>query len=119
MEEKLDYRLTYLTETIEDMKREMVRIRMILSNSRKTHYSNQEVIDLLVQYYETGNLHTFDQYTIAWVQNTEPLVDFVNGFTDFYPDEIRGDCTADGCHPNDLGYHYMAEAFAKIIKKLL
>ena len=47
MEEKPDYRLTYLTETIEDMKREMVRIRMILSNSRKTHYSNQEVIDLL------------------------------------------------------------------------
>ena len=47
MEEKHDYRLTYLTETIEDMKREMVRIRMILSNSRKTHYSNQEVIDLL------------------------------------------------------------------------
>ena len=47
MEEKLDYRLTYLTETIEDMKREMVRIRMILTNSRKTHYSNQEVIDLL------------------------------------------------------------------------
>jgi hypothetical protein len=47
MEEKLDYKLTYLTETIEDMKREMVRIRMILSNSRKTHYSNQEVIDLL------------------------------------------------------------------------
>ena len=47
MEEKLDYRLTYLTETIEDMKREIVRIRMILSNSRKTHYSNQEVIDLL------------------------------------------------------------------------
>ena len=47
MEEKLDYRLTYLTEAIEDMKREMVRIRMILSNSRKTHYSNQEEIDLL------------------------------------------------------------------------
>lgn len=47
MEEKLDYRLTYLTEAIEDMKREMVRIRMILSKCRKTHYSNQEVIDLL------------------------------------------------------------------------
>ena len=44
---------------------------------------------------------------------------FVNGFTDFYPSDIRGDCTSDGCHPNDLGYHYMAEAFAKIIKKLL
>lgn len=44
---------------------------------------------------------------------------FVNGFTDFYPDELRGDCTSDGCHPNDLGYHFMAKAFAKIIKPLL
>ena len=48
----------------------------------------QEVIDLLVQYYETGDLHTFDQYTIAWVQNTEPLVDFVNGFTESYGDPL-------------------------------
>ena len=43
---------------------------------------------------------------------------FIEGKS-FYPDEIRGDCTSDGCHPNDLGYHYMAEAFANIIKKLL
>lgn len=48
----------------------------------------QEVIDLLVQYYETGDLHTFDQYTIVWVQNTEPLVDFVNGFTESYGDPL-------------------------------
>ena len=48
----------------------------------------QEVIDLLVSYYETGDLHTFDQYTIAWVQNTEPLVDFVNGFTESYGDPL-------------------------------
>ena len=44
---------------------------------------------------------------------------FINGFTDFYPEDLRGDCTVDGCHPNDLGYHYMAEAFAKIIKDLI
>ena len=48
----------------------------------------QEVIDLLVSYYETGDLHTFDQYTIAWVQNTDPLVDFVNGFTESYGDPL-------------------------------
>ena len=47
MEEKLEYRLTYLTETLEDMKREMIRIRTIMSNSRKTHYSSQEVMELL------------------------------------------------------------------------
>ena len=48
----------------------------------------QEVIDLLVSYYETGDLHTFDQYTIAWVENTDPLVDFVNGFTESYGDPL-------------------------------
>ena len=48
----------------------------------------QEVIDKLVEYYETGDLHTFDQYAIAWLQNTEPLVDFVNGFTESYGDPL-------------------------------
>lgn len=47
MKEKLEYRLKYLTETREDMKREMIRIRTIMSNSRKTHYTNQEVMELL------------------------------------------------------------------------
>ena len=47
MEEKLEYRLTYLTETLEDMKREMIRIRTIMSNSRKAHYTNQEIMELL------------------------------------------------------------------------
>ena len=47
MEEKLGHRLTYLTETLEDMKREMIRIRTNMSNSKKTHYTNQEVMELL------------------------------------------------------------------------
>lgn len=48
----------------------------------------QQVIDKLVQYYETGDLKTFDEYSIAWLQNTEPLVDFVNGFTESYGDPL-------------------------------
>ncbi len=47
-----------------------------------------QVIDKLVQYYETGDLKTFDEYSIAWLQNTEPLVDFVNGFTESYGDPL-------------------------------
>lgn len=35
MEEKLEYRLTYLTETLEDMKREMIRIRTIMDHRKK------------------------------------------------------------------------------------
>ena len=53
----------------------------------------QEVIDKLVSYYETGDLKTFDQYSIAWVENTEPLVDFVNGFIECYGDPLGLKCS--------------------------
>ena len=53
----------------------------------------QKVIDLLVSYYETGDLNTFDQYSIAWVENTEPLVDFVNGFIECYGDPLGLKCS--------------------------
>ena len=53
----------------------------------------KEVIDLLISYYETGDLETFDRYSIAWVENTEPLVDFVNGFTECYGDPLGLKCS--------------------------
>ena len=68
-----------LTKVVENLK---------LARPYAEDAKQQEVIDLLVKYYETGDLHTFDQYTIAWVQNTEPLVDFVNGFTESYGDPL-------------------------------
>ncbi len=43
---------------------------------------------------------------------------FIDGST-FYPEEFRADCTSDGCHPNDYGYHHMAKAFAEILKDLI
>ncbi len=48
----------------------------------------QAVIDKLIEFYTTGDLHTFDQYTILWAGNTAPLVDFVNGFTESYGDPL-------------------------------
>ena len=48
----------------------------------------QVVLDKLISFYETGCLKTFDEYSIAWLQNTEPLVDFVNGFTESYGDPL-------------------------------
>lgn len=53
----------------------------------------KKVIDLLISYYETGDLATFDQYSIAWVQNTEPLIDFVNGFIECYGDPLGLKCS--------------------------
>ena len=59
-----------------------------LARSFAEDIKQQEVIDKLVEYYETGDLHIFDQYAIAWLQNTEPLIDFVNGFTESYGDPL-------------------------------
>ncbi len=43
---------------------------------------------------------------------------FVDG-SKMFPEEYREECTSDGCHPNDLGYHFMANAFEEVLKKLL
>ena len=48
----------------------------------------REVIGLLLEFYETGDLETFDRYTIAWVKETEGRVDFTNGFTEVYGDPL-------------------------------
>ena len=53
----------------------------------------QAVIDKLVEFYTTGDLHTFDDYTILWAKNTQPLVDFVNGFTECYGDPLGLKCS--------------------------
>lgn len=53
----------------------------------------QKVIDLLISYYETGDLKTFDEYSIAWVENTAPLIDFVNGFIECYGDPLGLKCS--------------------------
>lgn len=53
----------------------------------------QQVIDKLVSYYQTGDLKTFDEYSILWVENTEPVVDFVNGFIECYGDPLGLKCS--------------------------
>ena len=48
----------------------------------------REIVTLLLQFYSTGSLETFDQYTIQWIAETEGVVDFVNGFTEVYGDPL-------------------------------
>ncbi len=45
-------------------------------------------LQLLVQYYKTGNLKTFDEYNIAWVKDVDSRIDVVNGFVEVYLDPI-------------------------------
>lgn len=48
----------------------------------------KKVIDLLVDYYKTGDLKRYDEYSIEWVKDTQSLVDYVNGFTESYGDAL-------------------------------
>lgn len=50
--------------------------------------AQKKVIDQLVAYYKNGSLKTFDEYAIAWVQDSLSRVDFVNGFTESYGDPL-------------------------------
>lgn len=47
-----------------------------------------QVIRLLIEFYRTGSLHTFDEYSIAWLKDTSSRVDFVNGFIESYGDPL-------------------------------
>lgn len=48
----------------------------------------KEVITKLISFYRTGDLHQFDQYAVAWVEDLASQVDFVNGFTEVYGDAL-------------------------------
>ena len=48
----------------------------------------KSVIHSLIDYYETGDLLTFDEYSILWVQDLDSRVDFVNGFIETYGDPL-------------------------------
>ena len=50
--------------------------------------SQRRVIELLIGYYETGDLRLFDEYSIAWLQCLEGKVDFINGFIEVYGDPL-------------------------------
>ncbi|MBP5629879.1 MAG: dihydrofolate reductase, partial [Bacteroidaceae bacterium] len=50
--------------------------------------AQREVIRELIKYYKTGDLKTFDSYSILWLKDTESLVDFTNGFIESYGDPL-------------------------------
>ena len=48
----------------------------------------REVIVKLIEYYETGDLRRFDDYSIRWLQCLEGRIDFINGFIEVYGDPL-------------------------------
>ena len=48
----------------------------------------RKVIQLLMKYYQTGNLRLFDQYSIEWLKELDGQIDFINGFIEVYGDPL-------------------------------
>ena len=48
----------------------------------------KQALALLVRYYETGDLHVWDEFNIQWVKDTIGTVDFINGFIEDYNDPL-------------------------------
>jgi len=54
-----------------------------------TENDNQlDVISSLIEFYRTGDLKKYDEYSIQWVEDLNSQVDFVNGFTETYGDPL-------------------------------
>lgn len=68
-------------------------IERIVSNLNKAkeyaeNDAQRKVIEKLIEYYTTGDLRTFDEYSILWVGDTGSQVDFINGFIESYDDPL-------------------------------
>jgi len=60
-------------------------------NESKQFADNETQIkytDKLIEFYQTGNLKTWDEYNILWSQDTRSMCDYINGFIETYNDPL-------------------------------
>ncbi len=61
---------------------------LMLAASVCENNSQKRALDLLIRFYQTGDLEIFDAYSIAWLNDENSRVDFVNGFIETYGDAL-------------------------------
>lgn len=71
------------SEAIERIVAELEKAAAFAENEKQ-----RQIITTLIDYYRTGDLRTFDAYSILWVEDTDSQVDFVNGFIETYGDAL-------------------------------
>jgi dipeptidyl-peptidase III len=59
-----------------------------LATDEAENEAQRQALELLIQYYQTGDLNVWDQYNIAWVQATAGDIDYINGFVEVYQDPL-------------------------------
>ena len=58
------------------------------ANAVAENDAQKKYTELLIDYYKTGDLKTWDEYNIAWVLDSVSRIDFVNGFIEDYGDPM-------------------------------
>ena len=76
---------------IEKIIENLTKAKQYAENDRQ-----KKIISLLIDYYTTGNLHTFDEYSIEWLKETDGRIDFINGFIEVYGDPLGYKATWEG-----------------------
>ena len=71
------------TQAIEEILHWLEKAEKVAENDKQREY-----ISLLIQYYKTGSLKTWDDYNVAWASDIESQCDFVNGFIENYTDPL-------------------------------
>ncbi len=73
----------------------------------------KKVMQTLIEYYKTGDLKKFDEYSIAWLEDTDSLIDFTNGFIEVYGDPLGIKASWEAVvNFRDLEANHRAEAIA-------
>ena len=79
------------SKIIEKIIENLTKAKQYAENDRQ-----KKIISLLIDYYTTGDLHTFDEYSIEWLKETDGRIDFINGFIEVYGDPLGYKATWEG-----------------------
>ena len=78
-------------KAIDRIAEELLKAAEVTENERQ-----KEALGILVEYYRTGDLKLWDEFNVAWVEETSGSVDFINGFIEDYDDPLGRKATWEG-----------------------
>lgn len=70
-------------EAIDEIIKWLEKAKNVAENEMQT-----KELDLLIEYYKTGDLGKWDEYNVAWAKNTDRMIDYINGFIETYEDPL-------------------------------
>jgi dipeptidyl-peptidase III len=70
-------------EAIDEIIKWLEKAKSVAENEMQT-----KELELLIEYYQTGDLGKWDEYNVAWAKNTDRMIDYINGYIETYEDPL-------------------------------